>query len=1235
MKPLLALSLILFLLSCGTVRQASYSDKFINWQDNKSTSGKDITHTLFLVGDTGELDDTLRKTNLVLSAVNKHLLETHNETSLVFLGDNVYPYGLPDMKAPNRSASEDILDAQLHLAKSTNGKTYFIPGNHDWNKHKPDGRKAIKRQEDYVEKYADDNNLPIHFFPKNACGDPKVVKVNKDLIYVFIDTQWWLQDWTHEKNINKGCDIKSRNDFLKSIQEIFTEYKNDQIIVMMHHPIRSEGKHGGKYSFKHHLFPLTELNERLWIPLPIIGSLYPLYRQLTGSTQDVTNAYNQELVDGIDQIAKKLRVNVVFAAGHEHGLQYFDTDRIKYIVSGGGSRTDYVASGGKADYAREARGFAKIDFYENFEAWIEYYTITGEREGEEAILEFRAQLRAARPGTIAEEKVYPPVTEKTRSIAANEKFAAGPIKKMFLGSQYRDMWATPVTAEVIDLETKFGGLTPIKKGGGMASNSLRMQKDDGKQYILRSIKKDYTKLVPSSFGNLKILDVLADQNSASHPYNALVIPALSKAANIYYTDPKLVYLKHQQGLGNYNSQFSEELYLLEERPDGNWEDAEQFGHCSEIIGYTELLDVLTAKKNHFIDQQWVLKSRIFDLFIHDWDRHDDQWRWAKFKEGEKNVYRPIPRDRDQAFYRFKGLIPWYIATFIQKNFKTIKGDCKDVKHQSFNAKHFDRYFLHELEWTDWERIITQMQKDISDTIIESAMTKFPKEVLSLDDDEELIAILKERKHNLLKIGRRLYDYLSQEVEITGTENEDQFYISISQNGEVEVRHTIESAKHGTLTKYQRTFSPTETKELRIYGLRGDDTFLITGASNSKIKIRFIGGEGDDKANNQSECKHIYGYDEPQGMQLTGQIIDKKSTALNVNEYDRRGFIYNNNFPFFTFGNTLDDGWWLGGSFSWTNQAWRRKPYLSKQQVSLSVAPGSQNAVQASYEGHFPDRISKLDFVPAVQIRSPYYENYFGLGNTTTYNSSLATEYHWVRMQFIDVEPLLRYKLGKNAAVDFGPIFQYRNISISEGRVTESEQAFFDEETLAARSYYGASATLDFSYIDNSVFPSNGLSLSAKATYLQRSTASSITQLSINASFYFKLINRPRTVFATQIGYKHAYGDREFYHYPAIGNNSGLRGYRNERFRGDNASYHNLDLRTKLIDWDNAWLPMDIGIILGYDYGRVSLKEIIAPEWHTSQTVGIFFEVLGAIIVQPYYSINEEEHQVSLRVGFSF
>lgn len=1222
-----------FITSCGTLNGPYYNDDFLDWNTKELPTENALIHSLYLIGDGGELDDTIQNRNFVLDAVSNHLKQETGATSLVILGDNVYPHGLPKKDAPDRDISERILDAQLALSKDHSGKTYFIPGNHDWNKHKKGGRKAILRQEKYVKAF-DEENKNIKFYPKNACGDPEVVKINKDLVFVFLDTQWWLQDWSREKKMNRKCEIKSRGDLLKRLEEIFTDHKNDEIVVMLHHPIVSNGKHGGYFSLKHHLFPLTELNDNLWIPLPVIGSIYPIYRNVTGSKQDIPNIKNKEMMQGMEAIAKKLRINITFASGHDHGMQYFDGDRIKYIVSGGGSRTDYIQKGGKADYAREARGFAKINFYENNESWLEIYTTKGFNE--ETVLEFRTQLRAPRKGTVEEEVKYPPISEQTKTIAANEKFKAGSLKKAFLGAQYREIWTTPVEAEVIDLETKLGGLVPIKKGGGQASNSLRMQHETGKHYILRSIKKDYSKLVPEGFSNLKVMNVLSDQNSASQPYGALVIPELSKAAGVYYTEPKLVYLKHQRGLGNYNSQFPEELYLLEERPSGNWEDEEQFGNSSEIIGYADLLEILSSKKNHFIDQEWVLKSRMFDLLIHDWDRHDDQWRWAKFDEDGKHIYRPIPRDRDQAFYKFRGMIPWLLSVTILKQFKTMKGDVKDVKHLSFNAKHFDRYFLHELEWPVWEKVIKDMQQNVTDENIKNAMEKFPDEVKHTKDVQKLPEILQSRRKNLLKIGRKLYDFLTEEVEITGTDNKDKFEIDQLKNGNLSVKYYVESKHDEDLLKYSRTFYPNETKEVRIYGLRGKDKFVIKGEKNNKIKVQIIGGEDDDEVDNRIVGRKIYIYDDLKGMTFTGEVVDKRSEDLEVNEYDRNGFFYDTTLPGISFGNTVDDGFWIGGSYTWTKQGWRKSPYASKQGISISVAPGNRSAYQIDYRGHFPKGIGPFDFAPNVTLNFPQYENYFGIGGNTI-NPLTEIEYNWVRMNNIDVNPMLRLNMGSASSFEFGPTYQFRNIQVTEGRITDDDQAFFTEDVLGFRNYIGGSAKYQFGYVDNGVFPTNGISFSAEASHLiEPNKDENVSQLSLETQVYIQLLIRPQLVLANNIGYRTSSGDRQFYHFPALGNNSGLRGFRNERFRGTSAFYNNVDLRLKLFKWNNNVIPMDVGLVGGYDVGKVYFDDLEnGNPWLSSTTVGLWFDMLGVMVLQPYYSLNDEQNTFSLQMGFTF
>ncbi len=1223
------LVLVLFLLTaCGTTKKPYFGS---NKGHDRLQPGppKKAIHSLYLIGDTGDSDG---RGNYALLELQRMLEEESAASSIVFLGDQIYRTGMPKKKSPDRKRAENILNEQLDILKNYAGRAYFIAGEKDWNNGKAKGLKALKRQEDYLENYYPEKQK-VKFYPSNGCADPKVVKITKDLIFVFLNTQWWLQDWTNEKKINQGCDIKSKYDLLKHIEEILTSYKNDEVVIFTHHPIYSNGNHGGCFSLKDHLFPFLESNN-LAIPLPIIGSLVPIARNITGTKQDLVNAHYQGLMSEIENRALKLKMHVLFASAHDNGLQHFDRGKLQYVVSGSGSRTNHIGRGGTANFAYQKRGFCKVLFYEEFEAWLEVYALTNVNQKAELV--YRVQLRAPRPGTVEDAISYPPINIPDTTLAANSNFKGDGLKKTFLGEQYRAIWATPVKAPVIDLENHFGGLIPVKKGGGMASNSLRVQKADGKQYILRSINKDYRKLVPADFGNLKLLDIMKDQNSASHPYGALIIPMLSKAAGVYYTHPKLVYLKHQKGLGNYNTQFPEELYLLEERPSGDWRDAEQFGQSSEIIGYTDLLEILREKKNHFVDQNWVCKSRLFDLLIHDWDRHDDQWRWATFKEGDKTVYRPIPRDRDQAFYKFVGIVPTYVSIFLMKQFKTMKADVKDIKNLAFNAKHFDRHFMNELEWKDWEKEIIKLQRNLTDEVVEQSIDAFPPETRGLDD-AELIYKLKSRRNKLLEIGRKLYDFISKEVEITGTDNDDIFEITGEKDGNILVKVYVKRKDKGNLLKYKRTFYPKETKEIRLYGLRGKDVFTVMGASNNSISVRVIGGEDKDHITNETKGRKIIVYDDLTGIEMEGpKLKDKRSADLEVNEYDRHGFTYNANLPTVSFGSTQDDGFWIGGAFSWTAHAWRKTPYQSRQKIAFSIAPGSQDAIQLTYDGHFPKTVGQLDFSPSFALNYPRYENYFGLGNESI-NPGRETQFNWVRLQSLIIEPMLQVNSKEgNTTLHFGPLFESHDIKNTVGRVSADEALGFRENEFERRNFLGARLKFQTGFVNDGVFPANGFKLGSSLHYLNSlSKDEEVVNFDANMQFYLTLVYTPKIVLANNIGYQKIFGEPQFYQYPDLGNTTNLRGFRNNRFRGKSAFYQNIDLRMHLFKWNNNWLPMDVGIIGGYDYGRVWLSEENSEQWHNSQTIGVWMNILGMAVLQPHYSFTGEGNAFSLRIGFNF
>jgi len=136
-----------------------------------------------------------------------------------------------------------------------------------------------------------------------------------------------------------------------------------QVIVSGHHPLASGGAHGGHFGFKDHVFPLTAFARWAWLPLPIIGSLYPLVRGSGISVQDMKNKRNAEVRAGIEAALRK-NPPLVYAAGHEHNLQVLaGTSARWFVVSGAGyyghhSRTSWLDS---TRFAVGQSGYVRLD----------------------------------------------------------------------------------------------------------------------------------------------------------------------------------------------------------------------------------------------------------------------------------------------------------------------------------------------------------------------------------------------------------------------------------------------------------------------------------------------------------------------------------------------------------------------------------------------------------------------------------------------------------------------------------------------------------------------------------------------------------------------------------------------------------------------------------------------------------------------------------------------------------
>lgn len=347
---------IIALLSCFKV-DGVYSNDKVNGKSSVKINQEEIESVIYLIGDAG--DPARDKQEPSLAALQKDASNIVGAKKLIiFLGDNIYENGMPELNGPDRKEKERCIDEQIKVIKASKSEGIFIPGNHDWNKWSKGGADAVRRQEEYIKSKS--NGL-IKFLPGNACPGPAVIDYGQYLRIIAIDTQWWLMD--ENERSNNGCSAITELEVFNQLEEALKSSADRKVLVVGHHPIDSYGEHGGFFNWKSHIFPLTALGKVLWIPLPALGSLYPLSRNAGILSQDFSSSSYRYLREQLEKVFSRYPP-MVYASGHEHSLQVL---KEKYgmlqLVSGGGleSRIKNVGKGKNTIFSYEQAGFMRLD----------------------------------------------------------------------------------------------------------------------------------------------------------------------------------------------------------------------------------------------------------------------------------------------------------------------------------------------------------------------------------------------------------------------------------------------------------------------------------------------------------------------------------------------------------------------------------------------------------------------------------------------------------------------------------------------------------------------------------------------------------------------------------------------------------------------------------------------------------------------------------------------------------
>lgn len=1213
---------------------ATYKPQFIDDKDKENVfPEKEVDKTFYLVGDAGL--SPMNGMSQGLTAFNKYIAdkETKDDFTL-YLGDNIYPAGLPIKEMKYRGEAENMLNAQINAVKNFKGQTIFLPGNHEWY---AGGVTGVRLEEEYIEEFLGEDS----FFPENGCP-LESIDVSDSIQLIVIDTQWYLENWDFHPTINDGCEIKTRERLMLELEGEIKKAQGKTVVFAMHHPMYTNGVHGGQFALKKHLYPVQKN-----IPVPIFSSLLTQVRTQGGvSIQDRYNELYNDLMNRLETLATESG-NIVFVSGHEHTLQYIDTGTIKQIVSGSGSKGSFANLFNHGVFSYGLQGFVVLTVFKDGSSWVQYF---GSENNE--------------PSLLFQKEVYPPTkkfdistlpdtfpNEVEVSIYANEETDKSSVYELLLGDKYRTIYSKKIKVPVATLDTLYGGLEVMRAGGGHQTRSLRLKTKDGKELNMRALRKSATQYlqavlfkdtyVQDDYEQTEIESLILDFYTAAHPYAFMAIPDLSDAAKIYHTNPKIFYIPKHKFLGDYNENYGGEIYMIEERPEESYTDERNFGYADDIESTYDIIEKVREDEKYKIDENAYIRARLFDMLVGDWDRHQDQWRWAQFnQENGDKVYKPIPRDRDQVFSNFDGTLLDIIRLIAgsAKQLQVYDSELKDIKWMNSAGVKLDRVLIQQSEKEDWLKQARFLQENVTDEVIEKAFKKVPAEV-----QDSIIADikikLKGRRGNLEDIASRYYAYLNELVVLTGTDKDD--YIEITRVDDNLTNVKVSRLKDGGKSApfIDKTYDKRVTKELWIYGLDDHDIFEVNGKAKHLIFTRLIGGQGNDTYV-INEGKSIKVYDH----------ISKENTVLAKNGAKFKFTdVYNLNLFNFEKNRTKgigltpglgfnpDDGILLKASAAYTVNGFQRNPFSQQHAFKVDYAFAT-SGFKLEYEGEFANFFFDWNLnIGGVITSDNYTQNFFGFGNETI-NQDDEYDYNRVNKSIYagHIGILKRSPFGSDYGVR--AIFEGIQLEPTNDRfITDIIPPSTDE--FYERRYFGTlEADYDYYSTDNKINPAKAMRFNINAGVKGNMQKSDEVFGYLNSAveFYNALLKNKKFVLRTNLRTQLRFGSQFlFYQAANIGGETGLRGYRSERFTGRNSLVGGADLHYYFPSFKTRILPLQIGVFGGGDIGRVWSKGDFSDKWHNDYGGGL--RITAAESLSGMFSLftGDEGARFSFGLGLNF
>jgi hypothetical protein len=844
--------------------------------------------------------------------------------------------------------------------------------------------------------------------------------------------------------------------------------------------------------------------------------------------------------------------------------------------------------------------------------------------------------------TVSLAALAPPAAAETRHVAAGRPgYDTSAFHNFFMGSGYRKLWVTPIDFEVLDLTTFAGGLAPVRQVGSMQSIGLAMKGADGRSYTFRTSDKDPTRILPPEWADTVPARLFQDATAANHPGVGFVVPALAEAAGVPHTSPRYVFMPDDPALGEFRKTFGGQPGTIEEFPLPGKDGTPGFAGATEILSTFDLWKRFLAGEAR-VDDRALLRVRLFDLWIEDWDRHNKQWRWLQ--RGAGAPFEPLPEDRDQAFSRFGGLL-LSVARGTHPKFMDWKDHYTNFEGWMTQGSEVDRWMLSAVPAPAFEETAKDLVARLTDETIDGAVKRLPPEWYAIDGPG-LAAALKKRRDGLVAASREFYRRLARKVDVHGTDLADTARVTRQADGRVELALSLPSAPGPW---FRRTFDPRETSEVRLYLNGGPDVVTTAGPADGAITLRVVGGAGPDRLDDSGSGSTRFYDSSGSGTVVAagpGTRVDSKPWERKPAKPAETPWLEWRDWG--TRTRPVYQVWWEPDpqvilAAGLTRQAWgfRKFPYASLQTVQLQYSTG-RNDFKFNYDGEFRRENSKVYFVVDAQASQLENLNFFGFGNESANVPPEGEDEGWYD---VDSDTFALFLSGRWAPTRKLELFAGPDVKLTD---TPKSQAGFTGATqpygIGQFGQAGVRGGLDLDTRGHKLLGSvgdqfradgkpalSGVRLKAEGFYYPEAWDSTGFG-AVEGTLRGYLVGR-HAMLAARVGGRRAWGEYPWYEAAFVGGSRTLRGYRKNRFGGDASLYGALEARVWLFK-GRLIAPGRWGAFGLLESGRVFVDGESSDTWHTDWGGGLFFQMLTLNTVF-HVSVAHSVEDTRFRVGYDF